>query len=103
MEQYWVMDGRANYSIDDALVLVTCDTFDGAMEHVNDYGNDTCIVKVVGDDQELAYSLLTENVIIASRVDADDMQNSVVIGSKIKACHARLRKIFSFGSKIIIE
>lgn len=38
------------------------------------------------------------NVIIASQVDADDMQDSVVIGSKIKAKYAKLRKIFSFGS-----
>lgn len=44
------------------------------------------------------------NVIIASQVDADDMQDSVVIGSKIKAKpYARLRKVFSFGSKIDIE
>ncbi len=106
MEQYWVMDGRANYSIDDAYVLVTCDTFDEAMDYVNDYGDDTCIVKILGDNQELVYSLLTDhtNVIIASQVDADDIQDSVVIGSKVKAKPwAKLRKVFLFGSKIDIE
>ena len=84
-------------------MLLTCDTFDEAMEHINDYGNDSCIVKVVEDDYELVYSLLTGNVIIASRVDVDDMRDSVVFGSKIKAKHAKLRRIFSFGSKISIE
>lgn len=58
--QYWVMDGRANYSIDNALVLVPCDTFDEAMKYINNYGDDTCIVKVTESNQELVYSLQQE-------------------------------------------
>lgn len=57
-EQYWLMDGRANYSIDDAIVLEIRDTFDEAMKKINNYGADTCIVKIVGNSQELVYSLL---------------------------------------------
>jgi len=43
---YWLMDGRANYSVDDAIVLECCDTLKEAKEHINDYGADTCIVDV---------------------------------------------------------
>ena len=52
------MDGRANSNIDKALVLETADTFDEAMQSINDYGTDTCIVKVTDDGQELVYSLV---------------------------------------------
>lgn len=54
--------------------------------------------------EELKAFLRKRNVIIASQVAADDMQDSVVIGSNIKAKPwAKLRKVFSFGSKIDIE
>jgi hypothetical protein len=55
--QYWVMDGRANYDIDEALVLVNCKTLVEAFRNVDDYGADTCIVKVEGEQQKLIYSL----------------------------------------------
>ena len=43
---YWLMDGRAAYSVDDATVLETCDTLEECAESINDYGDDTCIVDV---------------------------------------------------------
>ena len=52
------MDGRANYDIDAALVLETCDTLKEAQANVNDYGADTCIVEVDGNKQTLIYSLM---------------------------------------------
>lgn len=64
-EQFWVMDGRANYSIDDAQCLVTCGTFKEAKGAIHDYGNDSCIVKVVISNGEytfeLVYSLFWED------------------------------------------
>lgn len=64
-EQFWVMDGRANYEIDDAQVLLTCGTLKEAKRSVHDFGNDTCIVKVVINDEgytfELVYSLFWED------------------------------------------
>jgi len=60
-KQFWLMDGRANYSIDNACVLETCNTFQEAMNSLALYGNDTCIVKVEGDKKELVYSLLQEH------------------------------------------
>jgi hypothetical protein len=44
--QYWVMDGRAHYSFDDATVLVCCDSLDEAKSYINDYGAGTCIIEV---------------------------------------------------------
>jgi hypothetical protein len=60
MKHYWLMDGRANYDIDTAMVLETADTYAEAMESINDYGADTCIVEVDDDKetQELVYSLM---------------------------------------------
>jgi len=46
MTKYWLMDGRAVYSVDDALVHECCDTIEECAEGLNDYGADTCIVEV---------------------------------------------------------
>jgi len=43
---YWLMDGRALYDMDSALVLETCGTLKEAQESIHDYGDDTCIVQV---------------------------------------------------------
>ena len=43
-KDYWVMDGRAHYSIDDATVLVCCSTLDEAYRSLDDFGSDSCIV-----------------------------------------------------------
>lgn len=61
-EEFWVMDGRANFDIDKATVLVHCTSFEEALGCVHDYGADTCIVKVAehGQEQEIVYSLLQE-------------------------------------------
>lgn len=61
MKYFWLMDGRANYDIDTAMVLETTDTYDEAMKSINDYGADTCIVEVDGDKQTLVYSLMWNN------------------------------------------
>jgi len=45
-EGYWTMDGRAHHDIDKAYVLTTCDTLEEALEDIEDYGADTCIVDV---------------------------------------------------------
>lgn len=46
MIDYWLMDGRAHYDIDSALVLETCSSLKEAQQNINEYGADTCIVKV---------------------------------------------------------
>ena len=48
---YWLMDGRANHSVDDAMVLECCSTLEEARRNINNYGTDTCIVDV--DTQEV--------------------------------------------------
>lgn len=56
---FWVMDGRANFDIDRAIVLVAGnDTLEEAMEYIDDYGADTCIVKknYTTGEQVLVYS-----------------------------------------------
>jgi len=53
---YWLMDGRANYSIDDALVLECCSTLEEANHNINNYGTDTCIVDP--ETQEVVDSLM---------------------------------------------
>lgn len=56
-EQYWVMDGRAHFDIDKAIVLETCDTFEEAYNHRNSYEYDSCIVKVDEEgNQELVWT-----------------------------------------------
>lgn len=55
-EGYWLMDGRANYDVDDAYVLRSCNTLEEAQIHINDYGADTCIVDV--ETQEVVDSLM---------------------------------------------
>ena len=53
---YWLMDGRANYSVDDAFVLECCNTLKKAKANINNYGADTCIVDV--ETQEVIDSLM---------------------------------------------
>jgi hypothetical protein len=53
---YWVMDGRANYSIDNAMVLVCCPGLDDAYDCWKEFGADTCIVDP--DTQEVVDSLM---------------------------------------------
>lgn len=53
---YWLMDGRANFDVDRAMVLRTCGSYSDAKKHVNDYGADTCIVDV--ETQSVVYSLM---------------------------------------------
>jgi len=48
-DQYWIMDGRAHYDVDKALVLETCSTFEEAYAHRYDYGDDSCIFTVHPD------------------------------------------------------
>lgn len=60
MSYYWVMDGRANYDIDKASVLVTTKTFEEAMEYLDSYGADTCIVEVTGQGNSVVHSRLFE-------------------------------------------
>ncbi len=57
---FWLMDGRASYDIDKAIVLQSCDTLDQAIANIDNYGADTCIVAVTPDDkpQELLWCLL---------------------------------------------
>ncbi len=43
------------------------------------------------------------NLIIVSKVEGDDIKNSVVIGSKVNTRKARVRKLLSFGSRIDVE
>lgn len=57
--QFWLMDGRAHHSIDDAIVLAIYDTLDEAKKYINGYGADTCIVKIEEDEEdEIVDSLL---------------------------------------------
>ncbi len=54
--QYWIMDDRACYDIDKAIVLETCDTFEEAYASRYSYGTDSCIVQVTPDGkQELVW------------------------------------------------
>lgn len=53
---YWLMDGRANYDVDRAMVLECCDTLEEAKANINEYGADTCIVDV--ETQEVVDSLM---------------------------------------------
>ena len=55
---YYLMDGRANYDIDAAIVLDCCNTLKEAVENINRYGADTCIVKDLGSGQTLVWSLM---------------------------------------------
>jgi hypothetical protein len=41
---FYLMDGRALYSVERAIVLETCDTLEEAVDNINNYGADTCIV-----------------------------------------------------------
>lgn len=43
-KDYWLMDGRAIYDVDKALVLEVCCSLREAQENICDYGADTCIV-----------------------------------------------------------
>ena len=45
---YYIMDGRANYDVDAAFVLESCDTLEEAKESISGYGADTCIVDEAG-------------------------------------------------------
>ena len=53
---YWLMDGRANYDVDKAMVLETCNTLEEAQASINNYGADTCIVDV--ETQKVVDSLM---------------------------------------------
>jgi uncharacterized membrane protein len=55
-EGYWLMDGRANYDVDAAIVLECCDILAEAKRNINDYGADTCIVDA--ETQEVVDSLM---------------------------------------------
>ena len=59
MSKYWIMDGRANYNVDKAMVLETCETIEEAYKNWEKYGTDTCIVKV--DGQKVVDCLLWHN------------------------------------------
>ena len=40
----YLMDGRARFNVDDAIVFSCCDSIEEAREEAPDYGDDTCIV-----------------------------------------------------------
>lgn len=70
---YYLMDGRANFDIDKAAVLETCDTIDEAMNSINNYGTDTCLVRVSNNNEQLLFSLLDDEVeCFCSPIDTDD-------------------------------
>ena len=50
---FLVMDGRANYDVDEALVLVALNSIEECFEVLQDFGPDTCIVV----DNEVIFSL----------------------------------------------
>ena len=54
---YYLMDGRANYDIDAAIVLDCCDTLEEAYKNIDDHGADTCVVEV-GSEKTLVWSLM---------------------------------------------
>ena len=56
---YWLMDGRANFDVDRAIVLECCSTLKEAKRNINNYGADTCIVDV--ETQEVVDSLMWRN------------------------------------------
>jgi len=60
--QYLVMDGRANYSIDDAIVYCVDDSWEQAAKSVMDYDNAACIVymdkTLGGGPMRLLWSLM---------------------------------------------
>jgi len=59
-EQYWLMDGRAVFDIDKAIVLEVCETYQEAWSNRNDYGADTCIVLVADGGHTLLHCLMWE-------------------------------------------
>jgi len=72
---YWLMDGRANYDVDKALVLESCYTLEDARKSWHDYGNDTCIVDV--KTQTIVDSLLWHK----SDDPMDDGLDDAIIGN----------------------
>ena len=55
-EGYWLMDGRAHYDVDRAMVLECCNTLAEAERSIEKYGADTCIVDV--ETQKVVDSLM---------------------------------------------
>lgn len=55
--QYWIMDGRANYSISSATILSTCDTLEEANDDLLLFGTGSCLVEVKDGRQEVIDSL----------------------------------------------
>ena len=55
-KDYWLMDGRANLNVNNAIVLRTCESLSEAYRNLYDYGNDTCIVDV--ETKKVVYSML---------------------------------------------
>lgn len=37
--RYWIMDGRANFDVDDAKIISCCETLKEARAEVGDYGD----------------------------------------------------------------
>ncbi len=54
---YYIMDGRANYDIDAALVHEVCASLQEAKRNIKKYSNDSCIVS----DNCVIYSPLWDN------------------------------------------
>ena len=44
-KQYWIMDGRASYNEDEAMVMEVCDTREEAEANKHLYGDDCVIVE----------------------------------------------------------
>lgn len=55
---YWVMDGRAEQNIDDAMVLSCEPCYKSARKSINNFGADSCIVRVTDTEQDLLWCLL---------------------------------------------
>lgn len=61
MKYYCLMDGRYVLDPDRALVNETCDTLEEAVNSINDYGADTCIVSVDADTGKEALLYILPN------------------------------------------
>lgn len=55
---YWVMDGRAEANIDDAMVLSCEPCYKSARKSIDSFGADSCIVRVTDKGQELLWCRL---------------------------------------------
>jgi len=73
--RYELFDGRYTYNPDRAMCLYSCDDLDDAINSINDFGTDTCLVQLNDDTgaEKLLYALPM------SYVDPDIVRAAVAI------------------------